>query len=298
MVLLEEQKITNRSLQKTIEHYGYAPEHNICWYEYSTEPNYSAHVATWPDNTALLTHRKDDEWYIFSEPLAPQEKGADRVVEFISHAFSEFPIKKVWLELREPLRKCVLELLPDSFRANPTNYTLTWPIMNMEAFDPELPGKRWKSIRNARNKFYREHSVLVEDAPAVPKEDLHGIVERWSQLRLARDRAYTHSFHAIIDSGFKGTTTARVLLVDGKPCGINAGWEIPNSDCYYGAIGLHDYSQKDLGLVWYLDDLVLYKRLGYKYVDMAGGEKALTAFKNQFGPEYSYKTFVFSVVKG
>jgi hypothetical protein len=117
-------------------------------------------------------------------------------------------------------------------------------------------------------------------------------------VRNAGDRAYPHAYHAIIDGKFAGTRSARAFVVDGQIAGLNAGWDMPGKPgYYYGAIGLHDYSFKDLGQVLFLEDVLWIKDARYTYVDMAGGEKALTGFKNQFLPEFSYKTFVFSIVK-
>lgn len=297
MTFFEDQTIYKTRAQGAIEQYGYAPEHNFDWYICNTEPEQQAVVVEWPDGTQLLTHKEKKEWYLFSEPLVPIQNAGHRIAEFTEVVFESSDIQKVVLELRTQTRKAVLDTLPKTLRASAINYSMTWPVMNMEKFDPILPGGHWKHIRNARNKFYREHRVEIVDAQNVPREELYGLIDRWRKKRNGHDRAYYHHYKNIIDSHFKPTTHAHSMIVDGHVVGLNAGWPIPNTNQYYAAIGIHDYSSPDLGIMLYLADLEFFKKEGMKIVDMAGGEKALTMFKNQFLPESWYKTFVFSIVK-
>jgi hypothetical protein len=297
MQLLHEVEKKRDIVQASIDTYGYAPEHNFDWYVYNTEPNQTAIVALWPDGTLLLTNKEKKEWYVFSEPVMPVRDAGTHIVEFASRAFEDTEIKKIVFELRVETRKTLLDALPKTLRACAINYSLVWPIMNMKSFDLALPGGHWKHIRNARNAFYRDHSVEVVPVQSREKEELHSLIDAWKETRQAHDRAYTHAFHRLIDGLFCGTSEARAFIVDGKLRGINAGWKIPNSDFYYGSVGIHDYSQRDLGLLLYLEDLVWLKERGYLTVDMGGGEGALTIFKNQFLPERWYKTFVFSIVR-
>ena len=94
-----------------------------------------------------------------------------------------------------------------------------------------------------------------------------------------------------------GSDEARIFLVDGKAAGINVGWMTPNSDCFYGALGIHDYSLPDLGDMLYLEDLEWLKAKKYTKADMGGGEKALTQFKSKFQPVSFHETHIFSVVR-
>lgn len=72
---------------------------------------------------------------------------------------------------------------------------------------------------------------------------------------------------------------------------------IPNSNTFYGAIGLHNYSYVGLGDVLYLEDLSWLKSQGIREANMGGGESGLTAFKEKFHPKYSYKTHIFSIMR-
>lgn len=284
-------------IEKSINAFGYAPEHKYEHYVMSLEDDEKGTFVVWDDATALLTHEKNGEWFVFSEPIAPQALAASRMIEFVQKAFEDSAIKKIWFELQTKTRKDFLRTLPNTFRANPINYTLIWPVMNMNSFDPALPGGHWKSMRNARNKLYREHAVEIREASQVSKNELHDIIDTWVKARKAGDRAYPHMYHHMIDHSFPGVTSARAMIVDGTARGINAGWATQKAGEYYGAVGIHDYSIPDLGQMLFLEDMTWIKNAGFETADMAGGEKKLTYYKNQFLPEFSYKTFVFSVVR-
>jgi hypothetical protein len=278
-----------------ISKYGFAAEHNLDWYLYEESPKKKAILATWGDERALLAYREEKYWTILGEPIAPQEMRADMIIEFAKAVLNENQ-PTIDIELISTTREDLLTKLPENIKARKVNYVLTWPVMNMEKYDPLLPGGHFKSIRNAKNKFLKEHSFEVVSADTVEKEILHNLIKVWIKDRVANDRVYPNCYHNCIDGGFEGLSTARALIVDGKPCGLNAGFEIPNSDKgYYGCIGIHDYSFRDLGLMLYIEDLEWLKKAGYKKADMGGGEENLTKFKNQFLPESWYETFVFSI---
>lgn len=287
-------------IEAAIQKYGYAPEHNFLWYEFYREEGEKNVFAACDDGSGLLTieERAKKTIMVFSSPIAPPPRRVPMLIEYLEYIFQSPEIQKVTLELETPLRKEFLRALPSRFRARAINYSLTWPIYNLKTFNPALSGKHYKSLRKAKNKFYRSHAVHTEDARAYgDKNALHRIIDEWRKKRGGHDRAYSSEYHHIIDGNFAGTTEARVFIVDGRPTGMNAGWMIPQSSRFYGAIGIHDYSSEDLGDMLYLEDLIWLKNHGYAEADMAGGEKALTAFKNKFQPESFYKTHVFSVVK-
>ncbi|MDP3964007.1 MAG: hypothetical protein Q8Q39_05960 [bacterium] len=284
-------------IEECIRKFGYAPEHNVDHYLYGGVDYAETIFVRFEDGSGLLTYRDPKAWDVFSEPLAPEDRRAGILAEFLRDAFGAPEIKKVNLELYERTRHALLKALPEDLRARSVNYTLLWPLFDLGAFDPDLPGGRYKDLRNARNAFLRDHTVNVVDARTIAKEELHKIPIAWKQTRRARDRAYTKMYDAYIDNDFRGTTHARAIIVDGHAAGINAGWTIPNSNAYYAAIGLHDYSFRDLGDVLNLEDLAFLKRAGYSHADFAGGEKALTQYKLKFGDAKVYKSFVFSIVK-
>lgn len=285
-------------IEETIQRFGYAPEHNFDWYRFCTEDDEKNIFVADDHGGGLLTMLENEKSRVFSSPLAPFSRRVPLLVGYLERIFQMPNIKKVWFELEAPLRKEFLCMLPKCFKSNPINYTLTWPIMDMKTFDSILPGGHYKFLRKEKHRFYRNHIVTVLDAKEFEdKESLHAIIDAWKERRKAHDKTYCGEYHNMINDNFKGTTIARVFIVDGKAVGINAGWMIPNSNRFYGAIGIHDYSVPNLGAMLYLEDLEWLKIHGYGEVDMGGGEGALTEFKKEFLPESFYKTHVFSVVK-
>ncbi len=295
-----EDVITARPLiEKAIQKFGYAPEHNFDWYRFCTEDDEKNIFIMDDYGCGLFTMvNKHGEYRVFSSPVADSARRISILVEYLEQIFQTLDVKKVWLELEASLRKEFLKVLPSHLKSNSINYTLTWPIMDMKTFDLALPGGHYKYLRKEKHKFYRDHVVTVTDAKNFEdKNSLYAIIDSWKKKRKTRDRAWCTEYNNMINGNFDGMATARVFIVDGKAAGINAGWMIPNSDRFYGAIGIHDYSVPDLGAMLYLEDLEWLKNHGYWEVDMGGGEKALTAFKNFFLPKSFYKTNVFSVVK-
>ncbi|MBI3421078.1 MAG: GNAT family N-acetyltransferase [Candidatus Sungbacteria bacterium] len=291
-----------QQIGESIRRYGYAPEHNASWYRCNGvedgphAPKGARNVvARFPDKSCLLTLEEGKTIYVFSEPVAPLGHRVEALLEYLTHVLGLPGKEKVVLELESGLRKELLHALGQGLAAHAINYTLTWPVVDLGQFDPALPGGRMKHLRHARSKFYREHAVAVRDAREVDKDSLHTLIEAWRKKRGGKDRAYFSQYRAIVTNNFKGTESARALMVDGRVAGLNAGWRIPNSHRYYGAIGLHNYSWPDLGSILYLEDLAWIKEHGYRHADMGGGEKALTKFKSQFGPALCYKTHVFSI---
>lgn len=285
-------------LAEAVRRYGHAPEHNVFWYQYEAHPDQKPVFVSWSDGSRLMTYKEESAWYVFSEPLATPEKKVSVLIQFIIHALKEKDIKKVVVELTAETRKSLRQALPETLRDVSINYTLTWPIFDIANFDPALPGRFFKRLRNARNKFYRTYHMDVRDARTVPKADLYNVAERWKKMRGGTDGTYDHRYRNLIENNFEGTQTARAISVDGRVVAINAGWSVANRPGhYYAGVGIHDYSVSDIGLIMNLEDLEWIKNAGYKTADFGGGEKALTNFKKHFGPSTYYKTFVFSIIR-
>jgi Phosphatidylglycerol lysyltransferase, C-terminal len=287
-------------IEEAIETFGYAAEHNYFWYQYYLDPD-CKNIFVKTDVGCLFTtynEKKQTCWVVF-DPLALPEHRASLLAEYLDWAFTHMSVKKIWLQLETPVRKELLTLLPAACRSNPVYFTLVWPVYDLEAFDCELPGGHYKTLRKEMHKFYREHVVTVADAKTFEDSALlHRIVDDWAKRRPNPENASVAGYHNIIDGKFEGADEARILLVDGVARGFNAGWMVPHSDRFYGAIGIHDYSLDDLGTILYLEDLFWLKKKGYRETDMAGSEKPLLAFKNKFcSPKYTYSTSHFSIVR-
>lgn len=169
----------------------------------------------------------------------------------------------------------------------------------MSKYDSSLPGGNFKEIRNAKNKFYREHQVKILEAKDVSKKDLYKIVDDWAKEvgRKQKEDVYDLRYRKIIENNFRGFLTARVLVVDDRPVGFNAGYDVPNHPGRFaGIIGIHDYSIKDLGTILWLEDLEWIKNTGYKELDMQGSEYEWELKqKTQFGGVIERKTDTFSI---
>ncbi len=287
-------------IEKAIEKYGYVPEHNFWWYQYQQEKKSKNVFVEFEDGMGLLTIEEKDikKCSVFVSPIAPLQSRVYIILKYLDYVFQSKDIEKVTFELEDELYKKLINALPDNLKARRINYSFTWPIYNITKFESSLPGKHWKTLRKTKNNFYQNHSVIVSDAKEYKdKKALHFIIDEWKNKRGRNDKAHVALYHNFIDENFKGATEARVLIIDGKACGINVGWMIPNSNRFYGALGIHDYSVPGLGDILYLEDLMWLKVHGYKEANMGGGEAALTNFKNKFQPESSYKTRIFSIVK-
>jgi len=180
-------------------------------------------------------------------------------------------------------------------------YHLFWPVLKMEKYDQTLLGGHFKETRNARNKFYREHKVEILNTDNFSSDDLIKIVDDWLKevSKKQKEDVYDLKYRLIIKNKFKGFSAARVMVVDGRPVGFNAGYDVPNHPGRFaGVIGLHDYSIKDLGVVLYLEDLDWIKNAGYKEVDLQGSEYEWELkVKTQYGAEIERKTDTFFVKK-
>lgn len=303
MKIYEDTLAEQPRIERAIKQYGYASEHNFWWYQYYQHyykpPQRNIFVET--DRGALFTayNERDNDYFVVFDPMAPAEFRIPILMEYIEWIFKNTSAEKIWFQLERDFRPAFLRALPKTCRSNPIYYTMESPIYDLRQFDTALPGGHYKSLRKEMHKFYREHTIAVEDAKKyTDKESLRAILDNWRKKRPNHERGMTGVYREMIDGNFAGTDEARVMTVDGKAAGFNAGWMIPNSERFYGAVGIHDYSVDDLGAMLYLEDLIHLKDRGYREVDMGGGEKSLTAFKNKFCPQSFYKTVVFSVSKG
>jgi len=289
-------------VEALIKKFGWTAEHNYYWYQYYQhyyEPA-QKNIFVEGDHGALFTayDTVDKNYFVVFDPAAAQEQRAPLLVEYIDWIFSNTSAEKVWFQLELPTRKELIRALPEKYRCCRIYYTLTWPIYDLQKFDPTLPGGHFKALRKEMHKFYREHQVTLQDARTFEdRASLHAIVDNWKKTRTHHDMAMTGVYHDLIDAGFKGMDEARVFIVDGQPAGFNAGWKIPNSDRFYGGVGIHNYSVDNLGTMLYLEDLVWLKERGYPEADMGGTEKSALPFKKKFGPVAFYKSSIFSVVK-
>ena len=288
-------------IETCIKKYGRTSDHNLDWWSCSViTPDGVPVFVEFEDGTGLLAHRYPDKWRIWSDPLSEKNKATDRVVEFAVEIFKDSNVKELWCD--DVSDSIYPELKKNKeIKLNEIYYSLKWPVLEMAKYDPALPGGHFKEIRNARNKFYREHEVKVLEADQVDQADLLKIVDAWKAeaTRKQKEGVYDLRYRNIINKKFRGFKTARALIVDRKPVGFNAGYDVPNyPGRFAGVIGLHDYSVKDLGTILWLEDLAWIKRAGYKDLDMQGNEyEGELKQKTQFGAVIERTTDTFSISK-
>ncbi len=311
MELVLEPEKSGDEIKRCISKFGYAPEHNYVYF------------LTAADNGARNIFLKSDEGFgifanyrekarevvMISEALAPREKQAEVLREALDLCFSQLKIKKFVVEQDDALRaKTLASFKGNGYAALQPRFSLYWPVFNMEEWGGnEMSGDDWKKLRNIKNRFYGGHSVEVVDSKTINKEELKKIVNEWVERRRLmsvganrRDSnlAYRERYFKMIDLGFEGTKFATTMVVDGEPCSITSGWEMPNSDgSYYSAIGISNYSYEGLGEVANLDDLHRLKESGYSFVDFGGSPMPLLKFKLKFRPHFVYVTHTYAIVK-
>ncbi|MBI2064714.1 MAG: hypothetical protein HYT62_01530 [Candidatus Yanofskybacteria bacterium] len=287
-------------IQKCIQKFGWTSDHNLDWFCDSVINEDGKPVfVEFSDGTGLLTHKYPDKWRIWSDPLCDRASAPYKISEFCDQVLAD-RIKEVWCDdisdgIYPELQKNKSLKLDDIY------YSLYWPVLEMEEYNPALPGGHFKDIRTAKSKFYREHKVEVIKTSDLDQDKLLKVVDSWLEVMIKKEKedVYGLKYRMGIKNNFRGFTTARAMVVDGRPVGFNAGYEVPNhSGRFTSVIGLHDYSVKDLGVALYLEDLDWVKNAGYKEFDLQGSEygKELRV-KEQYGAKIERKTDTFSIVK-
>ncbi len=297
--IIEDPEAERNLIESSVKKYGSTPDHNFDWFLYCVEGAKPRGFYR-EDGSCILAFYSPDsnEWALFSDPIAPPNAHGEIIKETVDFIFNQNNVSKIsFLDVREPILKFIeFSSLGDC----EVDYELVWPVLNMDKFDPDLPGGHFKTIRNAKNKFYREHKVEIVEARFVDKNLLYGLVDRWNKNRIKADiqELFPNRYRRIIDGGFRGMASARAMMIDGALVGFNAGWETPNTPGdYSAAVGIHDFSAKDLGLALLIEDLEWIKKAGYRTCDLEGSEPEALKFKMQFLPERTYKTYTFYLVK-
>ncbi len=311
MELIDTPQEFGTEAKRCIGKFGCTPEHNYTYFLTTAESGAkNIFLKSEEGYGVLATYRENaGEVFMVSEALAPRKKQVEVLHEALDTCFSKLPIKKFAVEQDDGLRAQTKEAFANNgYRALSPRFSLYWPVFSMDKWGGQgMQGEDWKKLRNAKNRFYSEHSVEVVDSQSVGKEQLKKIVLDWAERRklmgLGTNRkdsnlAYYERYLKMIDFGFEGTKFAKTLVVDGQPCTITAGWEIPNADSsYYSAIGICNYSFEGLGEMANLDDLYRLKESGYSTVDFGGSPMPLLKFKLKFRPHAVYVTHTYAIVK-
>lgn len=288
-----------RAKQKVIgaiNKYGFSPEHNYYNYFYLQTTERKCLFFDFGRKRGIIAfhNKKNNIWRVINGIFAPPEERLDIFLKFLDWAIKEKKAKKIFVEASEDFKSEIFKKLRNFCKLN-VCYSLYWPIYNLDSLNEKLSGKHWKKLRNIKNRYYKSFKIKIKNPVRVKKSKLKNILFNWVKKRYPRDRANYAYYLNIIDNNFKGFNVKRAISLNGEVCSFSAGWKIPNSEVFYSGIGIFNYGYKDLGDFINLDDLLHLKKLGYKYVDLGGSEKALLYFKKKFSPVKIYKTYFFSI---
>ncbi|HLD97339.1 MAG TPA: hypothetical protein VI934_03270 [Candidatus Nanoarchaeia archaeon] len=311
MELIENPAQSGDEIKRCIARFGFTPEHNYAYFSTTAEQGARNIFLKSQEGYGVMANYRESvgEVCMISEALAPRDNQVEVLHSALDECFQRLPAKKFVVEQDDALRAATIKSFENNgYTALKPRYSLYWPVFNMREWDGDsMQGDGWKKLRNMKNRFYHEHSVEVVDSKAVDKEKLRAIVAEWVQKRQLMAQganrkdsnlAYYERYNNMIEFGFEGATLAKTLVVDGEPCTITAGWEIPNTEgSYYSAIGISNYRHEGLSEMANLDDLYRLKETGYNAVDFGGSPMPLLKFKLKFRPHLVYITHTYAIVR-
>ncbi|MCX6815834.1 MAG: phosphatidylglycerol lysyltransferase domain-containing protein [Candidatus Aenigmarchaeota archaeon] len=286
------ENVKNDTVKKIIETQGHQAEHNFYHY-LNVGAMYDACVfPVFEEKYGIMGFKDKDNYWCYTDPLAPEEKSLKFFMEFVKWAFSQ-DAKKVRAEINEKLWKDVVSSLQD-FRAIKPSFIYFWPVYDLKKWS--LSGIPMKKLRNRKNAFEKNHKIEILGKENIAKGEIIKIIEKWKKARKGPDVAHVENYISAVENNFSGYDSVRFIAIDGTVHGVNGGWKIPNSNNFYSQLGLHDYSVEDIGEYLYIEDLTFLKNAGFDFADFGGSGKDLLAFKRKFLPTFVYKTIEFSIL--
>ncbi|HBH46270.1 MAG: hypothetical protein A2445_04510 [Candidatus Jacksonbacteria bacterium RIFOXYC2_FULL_44_29] len=285
------------NIREIIHNYGHLSQHNYWFYLNYAMPGEKPIFFDFSDRGGILAYEKGKTLRILTDPVSSPQKKLAVITELLEWALKQENFDKVILEdITESLKEEIFkEAKGLGFKTIKPSYVFTWPLIELKNWNEKLESKIWKRMRNMRNKFFKNNEAQFKSVAQVNKSDLVDLILKWKKQRKNSDRVYLKQYLNFIEDGFRGFDFSRVILINGRPVSVNAGWAIPNSSDYYSCVGIYDYDCSDIGEVSYLDELAELKKKGYQKVDLGGSEKSLLAFKLKFHPNLFYTTYTFSI---
>ena len=288
----------NSLVKKSIDKYGSSAQHNFELFLNYAMNNEECIFLDADSQKGLMTYKKGKTWKIFTDPLCKKSDMLEIIIKAIDFILENQKAKKIIMEdISEDLRKKIVEFSEGkNFRVLKPSYSLFWPVINLNDFSEEMPGKKWKKFRKIRNNFFRENKVAFKGIKEIDKKEIKDLLERWKKNRRDNDRIHFVQYLKFIENSFEGLDLFRAMEVNGQIRSIYGGWKIPNSNSYYSFLGIHDYTLEDLGEISYLDELMVAKKMGIELLDLGGIEKEHLGFKMKFHPSRMYRTDTFSIM--
>lgn len=299
MELIEDIDNNSKKIKASINKHGFTPEHYFHYYRDEETTSRKNIFASFDNKMGILAQKSKKYWNTISEVLAPDKKRLDLTLEFLNHVFTKNSIKHVEVEFDDNFReKLFVNPLFKKIYKTKHGRTLWWPVFDMKKWDGnKLEGKKWKKMRNIKNRLYKKHEVEFKNPEDFNKKQLKKVVKDWVAGRVGNDAAQAQSYYNNIDNNFEGFHSVKVMAVDGKPCAITGGWKIVNSDDFYSCLGLLDYKHPGIGEISNLQDLISLKKHKLGFVDFGGSDPPLLEFKKKFKPHKIYKTHQFFIYK-
>ncbi|HYD03315.1 MAG TPA: phosphatidylglycerol lysyltransferase domain-containing protein [Alphaproteobacteria bacterium] len=297
-----ESKECKELVEKAIKKNGFAPEHNYDYFISHKSDEMIPIFVDFGNDCGLFAVEWDDNSYqIISEIIAPKEERAELAMKFFDIVLNRLNAKKILVEFPPELRK---ELLKKSKTTKiklgaVTNHFYT-PMISITNWDPTLEGSKFSNLRKAKNRFFRSFKVEIlkkDELLSVDIKEFERIINDWKKGRKSSDKAYTDDYIEFFRNKFKGSACHIGLKLNGKLCGVSAGWAVPGTSgkTVYYAINLHDYSVQELGdflTLLFFDEL---KAEGFENLDFGSSDERLLAYKKKFGISSQYDTLVFYV---
>lgn len=285
-----------RKVTNSISKYGFCPDHNYYNYLYMQNANKKCAFFDFGQGKGIIAffNKRNNAWRIINGVFAPKKEKLGIFLDFLNLIATEKKSRKVFVESTEDFKLEIFKRLKKSHKLI-LNYSLYWPIYNLDALDEKLCGKQWKKMRNIRNRFQNNFKIEVKNPRRINKNILKHVLLSWKRNRYPRDRVDNTYYLNLIENNFKGFDVLRAISLNGEVCSFSGGWVMPNSNDFYYAIGIFNYKHKNIGDFINLDDLLYIKKLGYKYVDLGGSDTATISFKSKFNPVKIYKTYFFSI---
>ena len=300
MDIIDDISSGKKEIINCIKKYGSTREHNY-WFFYNQQTNYAkTYFFKFKDSGIFSVRYKSGTWEIIGEVLASENKRIELFNKFLDYVLMKQKDKKVFIFVPEKFYNNIKRILQKSSKYRMTNAPDIYntPVFNLKKWDENLEGKKWKKLRNIKNKFLKSFNVEIIPSREIDKKKLIDVVLEWRKKRPKVEKNYYIQMYLnFIKNDFEGTDIARSVVVNGEPCCITSGWKIPNSKNYYSAIGLYNYKYGSLGEIANIDDLTQIKKKKFLFADFGDSTESLLQFKKKFYPESFYKTYWFHIVK-
>lgn len=286
-------------IEKSIKTFGCSPEHNYHHFLYHEDVKNKCYFFHFGKNRGVLAilNKNTNVWRMLAEVLSSRKERIWLFQEFLDYALNKKMAKKVVVEAGNDFKREIISHLQNSeYRVCKTNYCLHWPVYDVDSLPKKLPGKKWKKLRNIRNRF-KKYRVAFRNAKNTQKKYLKEILSLWLKRRPRNDIVNVSYYENAIKNNFEGFDIAKSIYINGTPCSISGGWQIPNTKMIYYGIGIQNYKYNNVSEFANLRDLMEAKNRGYRHVDLGGSHKTLLSSKRKLNPENVYKSYVFSIVK-